>query len=353
MDAGADITDEDMKLKDALKSIIGDFGPSSVKVSKNLFEPYEQYLLNDNSLQRTITYDIEQFTRLKKEIAGADNPNNDVWALENIRVFSRDSMKSRGIFYSLDVAELASEYTYLRDTTVTSPVNDLLYQDRYIYPLCLPNGDVFCHMGYSPGNLMKQIQIDRGERIIIGLNDMNPFNDAKYVISKCLWINQGSLLGNLESLSLYDGQVVFCVEGYFDALRINDEFKCKSVAMLNSTMTKAKLNMLYQIKRQGHYLVYVPDLDEAGMSAIVRHPIWDDIYVIPVKSIKNLPVKDIDGYIKSLYLDSYYNGDTTDLRTVVPTKVNVHDVRKLNVPFYEMSMGVRMEIMTRILKGGD
>ena len=172
----------------------------------------------------------------------------------------------------------------------------------------------------------------------------------KYQIVSNLWVQQICLIGNLESLSEYDGCCVYVVEGYFDAKRINDQWQKKSVALLSSILSREKLMILQQIKKQGHCLIYIPDKDEAGMNdKLINNNIWDLIYYIP--NLTNTSIydtktnqqkfyegKDIDNFVKFTYLN--HNNMTEE---TLDFNINLIEKGKLIIPFHEE--GVREKII--------
>lgn len=365
-----------------LDDIFGDYNINSFYIKEDLDEQYRYLIYSAHKFLPTIVNDVEQYTKLKYDVAFSTDESLDVWALENIRVFSKNFFKNKGIFYCENIPEILNKFTYLRNTTMLS-VQDGTFNDRYIYPICLPTGKVFTHMGYSVDSLLDKMELLYKYEFANFNNNLPP----KYQIPLLQWVNQNNIVANLESLSMYDGHNVFCVEGYFDALRINDEFKCKSIALLGSKLSRNKLAILHAIKRQGHRLIYVPDNDTAGLSGILKSPIWDEIYYIPSQlnpdfdielnnthksnytnpsifhtntnqsttthtgfSIENITrfsqeeikqeekdfgvCKDIDSYVRYSYLKLHDVEDST-----FDMNINYHDIKKMKLKFYEDSYG--------------
>lgn len=377
---------EQSQQEQTLDDIFGDYNVNSFYIKEDLDEQYRYLIYSAHKFLPTIVNDIEQYTKLKYDVAFSTDESLDVWALENIRVFSKNFFKNKGIFYCENIPEILNRFTYLRNTTMLS-VQDGTFNDRYIYPICLPTGKVFTHMGYNVDSLMDKMGLLYKYEFTNFNNNLPP----KYQIPLLQWVNQNNIVANLESLNMYDGHNVFCVEGYFDALRINDEFKCKSVALLGSKLSRNKLAILHAIKRQGHRLIYVPDNDTAGLSGVLKSPIWDEVYYIPsqlnpdfnielnnnyksnytnpsiinINGMNNKPTpninnlefsienitkfsqeemkieekdfgvcKDIDSYVRYSYLQLHGIEDNTfDVNT------NYHDIKKMKLKFYEDSHG--------------
>lgn len=293
---------------------------TSPNIKINLSEEYQEYLLHDKEYLTPIIHEMELLTYLKEEvIAGNRLENDDIYALENIRVFSKGSLSSRGMFYCESIPTLYAHYDFLSDSMIYATNNDA-YTDRYMYPICLPNGTVFTYMGYS-------YEATRNDTL------------HKYEIPQVKYINQRTLLGNMESLSLYEGSVVYVTEGYFDALRINDEWNKKSVCIFGSTLTTRQRNLLYLIKQQGHILVYVRDMDEAG-EKICLDPIWDDTFIIP-----STKYKDIDEYVREQYKDAYQSNLPVGFKAY---QHNLHSMGRLNINFYnENNLKCKLKIIER------
>lgn len=305
--------------------ILGNFKPDNIILKKNLSEEYEELLYRDNNLLRLIVNDIDYFTRLMDDCIHDTSVEmvTEISMLENLRVLSKGTLKSSGMFYSESLTTLLRTYPYLRNSSITSIVNNI-YDDKHIYPICLPNGKVFTHMSYDTSSLMESVTTESGLAIY------DKATAPKYQIASQLWVQQDSLIANLESLQEYDGVCVYVVEGYFDSKRINDQWGKKSVALLSSSLSRNKLMILKAIKRQGHCLVYVPDMDEAGTNTkLINNPIWDEVFYIPkvFKDIKHY--KDIDNYVKFQYLNfNNVTEKTMDLNT------NLIGLHKLDIPFH-------------------
>lgn len=295
-----------------------EFTTPNIKV--NLSDEYKEYLLNGKSYLTPIAHEMELLTRLKEEIISGNRLEiDDIYALENIRVFSTNSFSSRGMFYCESIPTLYSHYDFLADSMIYATSNDA-YTDRYMYPICLPDGTVFTFMGYS-------YEATRNDTL------------HKYEIPQIRYINQRTLLGNMESLSLYNGNVVYVTEGYFDAIRINDEWGKKSVCIFGSNLTTRQRNLLYLIKQQGHMLVYVRDMDEAG-EKISRDPVWDDVFIIP-----STKYKDIDEYVREQYKDVYQTKLHAGFKAY---QHNLHSMGKLNIDFYnESNLKCKLKVIKR------
>lgn len=199
--------------------------------------------------------DIALFTEYRDFCKTDRQSIQDAHNLEIFRRFDKDFLSNRGVTY-FDIFEDIDRFPLLRHTSVITCSSDL-YRGRYLLPICTINGDVMSHMGYDKFN-------PRG----------------KYEVSRVEWIHQKRMLGNLESLSMYDGNEIFIVEGFFDAYRINESMGKKSIATLGSRKSKTDAVMFDILKRKGHKLVYVPDHNDAGMNAIKNYK-WDDIYAYP------------------------------------------------------------------------
>ena len=323
----------------SVSDILGDYKPNTVNIRKNISKEYENLMYKDNDHLRFIASDVELFTKLKEDVTKSDDTENDIWALENLRIFSKDFLKSRGFLYCKDVITLMNKFPYLKDSSVLQNFNDV-YEDRYVYPICLPSGKVFTHMGYNVERLLHSLnKVDKNSNYVVSGIDVEISKlPSKYQIVSHLWVNQMNLIGNMESLGIYDGDIVYCVEGYFDALRINDEFGKKSIAILGSKLTSEKRTILYQLKRNGCTLVYIPDEDEAGLSDIINDNIWDYIYRNPIhveNRDDNFVVKDVDSYVVNEYLKN-----ANILYRDIDLNVNLHDMYKnrIKIPFHEISM---------------
>lgn len=202
---------------------------------------------------------VIQFTRLKEEITGDPDYEEYNNYIEEIRLFPKNFLKDRGIFLSLDKQDTIDSYPYLRDSSLYQTTTDEAYRDRYMIPICLPDGKVVIHTGYRPSSF----------------NIEGP----KYETSFYDWMSQGSVIGNMESLGIYKkSRELYVVEGMFDAYRINQVLESPSVAMLGSILTKEKLTILSLLKEEGYSLILVPDQDEAGMEdRLLNHRLFDNI----------------------------------------------------------------------------
>lgn len=212
-----------------------------------------------------LSKDKELFTQFKQEII-TDKLFLDSEKLASIRKFPKDAFYNRGIFYSPTAIDLLNSYPYLKDTSIPY-CNNSLYMDRYIYPICNTKGEVLLHMGYNPTPL--------GEY-------MN-----KYEISNSIGVNQRNVIANMESIGMYDGNEIYVTEGYFDAVAVNLLWNKKAIALLGSYhMNIPKRTILSRLKKEGYKLILIPDLDEAG-SNLISSNLWDDIYLIPEKDVKD------------------------------------------------------------------
>ena len=202
-----------------------------------------------------IIKDIAIFTEYKKFCQTNPLSVQDAKNLEIVRRFDEGFLVDKGVTY-FELFENINDYEYLRHSSILTCTSDL-YKGRYLLPICTINGDVLSHMGYDKYN-------PRG----------------KYEISRVEWIYQKRMVGNLESLKQYDGRDIYVGEGFFDAYRINETLKQKSIATLGSSKSFIDNVLFDTLKRKGHRLIYVPDHNEAGLNAINNFK-WDDIYSYP------------------------------------------------------------------------
>ena len=257
---------------------------------KNVFEEkkidkemYEKYPFINN---KDILYDIQQYTKANKEVLESDLAKADAADLEWKRGFKAGTLQSRGVFYS----DGALALSYFPSLKGTSSILNISFIERYQLPIKLPNGDVFTYMGYQPDVVENKYAFPR------------PVGDVD-------WARQSRVLGNLDSLGLYDGNEIYVVEGMMDAYRINEVFKKKSVATLAYKGMSNKINMLMGLKKRGHRLIAVPDTDITGAKSWMaqnKGGLFDKVYDIntedPYYEDGKLKIfKDIDEKYKYIY----------------------------------------------------
>ena len=211
--------------------------------------------------------DIELFTKVIEYILNDELAEKDAHDFEDFRAFRRDFLRERGIFYSEGISTM-NRFPVLRNSSMPTTVD--VWDNRYMIPIKLPDGSVFTWMGWT-----------------------NDPNRPKYQIPYLPWIKQGDMLGNLESLYMYEGRDIYVCEGYMDAARINESLEKKSVANLGSNLYKVPRISLKYLKDKGHRLIYVPDLDETGMGKVVESDLWDDIVCFDGE-------KDVDKFFRVL-----------------------------------------------------
>lgn len=245
-------------------------------------EKEKHYNIIDN---KSLTSNIVQFTRLKKEITSDDDYEAYNNYIEEIRLFPKNFLKKKGIFLSLTKQDTIDTFPYLRNSSLYQTTTDEAYGDRYMLPICLPNGDVIIHTGYRPTTF----------------NIPGP----KYETSFYSWMSQGSVLGNMESLMEFpNSKRIYVVEGMFDAYRINQVLKEPSIALLGSLMTKEKMSILNILKSKGYELILVPDQDEAGLNT---HLLNSNLFSCIVKYGDPEVDKDFDFFCGSEFIKELEN----------------------------------------------
>lgn len=242
---------------------------------------------------------LEQFSKLTKEIIEDGDYREYNRDLEKIRLFPKDFLANRGIFLSISKQDLIETYDYLYNSSLYQTNTDEAYTNRYMLPIRLPNGDTLTHTGYRPK--------------VFGIPG------PKYETAFYDWMSQGSILGNMESLMLYpDVKIVYVVEGMMDAYRINQVLKSPSVALLGSILSKEKKVLITLLKQQGYTLIYVPDQDASGLTHnLLNNDLFDNIMMYGDKEKD----KDFDAfcgqrfveYINEKYADNEYMRKTATL----------------------------------------
>lgn len=226
-----------------------------------------------------ILTEIDINTRLKNEYILKDKKfDRDAEELEKYRVFRKGFLRNKGVFYCEGI-NFISEFELLGYSIFRNITNGA-FNGRYCLPICLPNGDVFTWMTYDPSAEYKYMLPKA-----IGRPELNYFH-------------QGNILGNLESLRNKNTNKIYFSEGMFDAYRIEEQFNSSSVALLGSKLGTNKIKMLKLIKMYTRKeLIYVPDIDSAGLSnQLIKNPIWDDVFNYSKEF--GTKCKDIDLYFR-------------------------------------------------------
>ncbi len=239
-----------------------------------------------------ILTEIDINTRLKNEYILKDKKfDRDAEELEKYRVFRKGFLRNKGVFYCEGI-NFISEFELLGYSIFRNITNGA-FNGRYCLPICLPNGDVFTWMTYDPSAEYKYMMPKA-----IGRPELNYFH-------------QGNILGNLESLRNKNTNKIYFSEGMFDAYRIEEQFNSSSVALLGSKLGTNKLKMLKLIKMYTRKeLIYVPDIDSAGLSnQLIKNPIWDDVFNYSKEF--NTKCKDIDLYFREKIIKEH-EGDTNN-----------------------------------------
>ena len=194
-----------------------------------------------NNVKSQYEKDIILFSKLKEIQKDDATRIQDCKDLAEYRKFPSQFFIDKGIFYYENIS-FVRENKFLLKSSLTQVMNSP-FDGRYLLPICLPNGKVFTYMGYT-----------------------HVKGEEKYKVPMLPWISQGSLMGNLESLSKYpDSPIVKICEGMMDAYRIECEEKIPAVANLGSKLTKAKKQGLHYINKiLGKTLIYVPDTGASG-----------------------------------------------------------------------------------------
>ena len=207
----------------------------------------------------TLLYDIQQYTKTVELAKTSEIAIKDTIELANYRVMDKDTLIGRGIFYSEGPLVLQL-FNTLKGTTI---LYHTLATERYLLPIKLINGDVFQFIGYDPEESFGKYQF--------------PENDWDTID----WFHSSTLVGNLDSINLYEGTDLYVVEGMMDAYRVNEVFKAKSIALLGIKGKKTKARILNRLKDKGLRLIAVPDADEAGSKSWLNDiNIFDKIYKI-------------------------------------------------------------------------
>lgn len=238
-----------------------------------LMEPYQEKY--PNIKEEHIIRDIAIFTEFKKICKADPQSKQDAMNLEIARRFTEGFLVERGVTY-FDLLHNLKDYEFLKHSSILTSTSDA-YSERYLLPICTINGDVVTHMGYDRTN-------PRG----------------KYEVPRLPWIHQLRLLGNLESLGMYDGNEIYITEGMFDSYRVNEALGKKSIATLGARKSKTNRTVYDYLKRKGHRLIYVPDHNPAGIQAIQNYN-WSDVYSYPYEH------SDFDGMIYSQREDEFKN----------------------------------------------
>ena len=208
-----------------------------------------------NIKEENVLRDIAIFTKYKEMCKKNPISIQDAKNLEISRRFKEGFLLERGVTY-FDLLHDLKNYEMLKYSSILTSSSDA-YSGRYLLPICTINGDVISHMGYDRTN-------PRG----------------KYEVPRLSWIHQLRLLGNLESLGMYDGKEIYITEGFFDAYRINEVLGKKSIATLGARKSKSNRSIYDYLKRKGHRLIYVPDHNPAGIQAISNYD-WDEVLTYP------------------------------------------------------------------------
>ncbi len=259
---------DNILLKDISRTILTDERNSILRLT-------EYYQKKYPSIREFLVRDIALFTLYKYMMQEDELANMDRHDLAINRRFDDRFFKERGICY-MDLSMEMARFPFLKRTSILTSESDC-YMDRYLLPICTENGDVLTHMGYDRTR-------DRG----------------KYEIPRLPWISQVNLLGNLESLTMYDGMDIYICEGMFDAYRCNERLNSKAIATLGVTGSKVNRAIWDKLKRKGHRLIYVQDHNDAGLVGKSNYK-WDDFLSYPQE------FTDYDDYWKSLLESEFEN----------------------------------------------
>lgn len=277
---------EDIINIDALK----EYDPNTNKTSKY------------KDLDYIINKDIEIFTEFAEHLKTDLNNKAKINVLEDYRVLERDILVNRGVFYSESLIDVFKMFSRLKDSSLLR-VDNRSFSGRYMLPIKLIDGRVYTYLGY---------------------NYDPQGSDTKYEMPNQKWINQYNLIGNLESISLYSGDIVYVTEGYFDALTLNSQWGVKSVCIFGSRLSLKQKTILNMIKGLGHVLIYIPDKDMSGQP-ISKDKIWDFVWNFPTQP--NDGVKDINDYVQSHYIKKY----------AAIKKIDLISKGKIDIPIYKPS----------------
>lgn len=293
------------------------FGSQQVEDIINT-EVLEQYAPTENpkDLDRIIQKDIEIFTNFCNYLNKDNRNKNEINILEDYRVLERNILVNRGVFYSESLVEVFRMYNELKNTSLLR-VNNRSFTGRYMLPIKLIDGRVFTFLGYN----------------------YNPEgSDTKYEMPNQKWINQYNLIGNLESINMYSGSIIYVTEGYFDAVTLNSQWHVKSVCIFGSRLSLKQRSILNILKGLGHVLIYVPDKDISGQS-VVKDNIWDFIWNLPTKSNSN--IKDVNDYVQSYYVEKYNS----------IKKVDLLGKGKIDIPIFKPNdLQLKLKLNDNILK---
>ncbi len=322
------LQEEKISKANTVEEILEGYKGVKIFTPQDLDEPYRQLLYTKSEGLVKPAHDVELYTRLKQEILSCpDEFGYDIECFEKYRASPPGSFKERGMFFSDSLIELLDRFPYLRDSSaVDIRIDYNVFDQRYIYYITLPSGDVYTVMGYS--------YLSNTDR-----------NIPKYQEGGFQWAVQSEMVGNLESLSMYDGGDIYVCEGYFDALCINTEWGKKSIANLGSTVSKVKRKIYNKLKDMGHMLILVRDMDIAGQK-LANDPIWDRVYSIPMKNCK-----DVDDYRREFYLDKLFKTEE-EKNTYIDKGIDIFQQR-FDVPFYNVTLEDRMLISRRQKYGND
>ncbi len=256
--------------------------------------------IEHKSLDHIVNNDIEIFTEFVDYLKTDLNNKAKINILEDYRVLERNILVNRGVFYSENLIEVFQMYDKLKKSSLLR-VDNRSFSGRYMLPIKLIDGRVYTYLGY---------------------NYDPQGGDTKYEMPNQKWINQYNLIGNLESISLYPGNIVYVTEGYFDAVTLNSQWGVKSVCIFGSRLSLKQKTILNMIKGLGHVLIYVPDKDISGQP-ISKDKIWDFVWNFPTQP--NDGVKDINDYVQSYYIRKYS----------AVKKVDLISRGKIDIPIYK------------------
>ena len=222
--------------------------------SDNKLDKYRHLINSIENLQQ-YEKDIVLFSKLLEDLENDDTRINDCADLAKYRIFPKKFFVEKGIFYYENIS-IYKRFPYLQKSSIGQAFN-YPFDERYLLPIRLPNGKVFTFMGYTH-------EIDR----------------EKYTVAQLPWINQGNMIGNLESLKKYpNSRVVKVIEGMMDAYRVELMEGVPALALLGSVIKPQKRAILSYLKT--HYnkqLNYIPDRGKTGTSSkLLNDPLWDVI----------------------------------------------------------------------------
>lgn len=288
-------------------------------LQRETFQVSLPFLEEYHGMETFIIKNIEINTIIRDDMVETGFNTQDAIELEDYRMFPRGFMQKHGVFYCSNLAEMIPHYELFKHTDIFQITNDT-YEDRYMLPICLPNGHVFTHMGYCPP-----------------IVDSSAF---KYIMGNVPWIDQGNLIGHLESLKMYpDKKTIYVCEGMMDAYRLSDLFQAPSLAILGARLTMTKRAILSMLVEQGYILIYVPDMDSTGMN---QRLISDKLFSNLIQIDKS--TKDIDQMVKTRYIDyikENYESLNTDIEVnkvpaaLIPTeeRLKIHEEIKSSLKY--------------------